>query len=85
MVERGHPLGVPLGQIVVDGHQMGAVPGERIEIQRQGRHQRLALTGLHFSDLALVQDHATQELDIEMPHRQRPPGGLPAHRKRLRQ
>jgi hypothetical protein len=38
MVQRGHPLGVPLGQIVVDGHQMGAFPGERIEIQRQGRH-----------------------------------------------
>ena len=51
-VDLAHPLGVALGQVVVDGDDVDALAGERVEIDRQGRDQRLAFAGVHFGDLA---------------------------------
>jgi hypothetical protein len=45
---------------------MDALAGERVEIDRQRRDQRLAFAGLHLGDLALVQDHAADQLHVEM-------------------
>ena len=67
LVDLPHPLGVALGQVVVDRHHVHAAAGERVEIDRQGRHQRLAFAGLHLGDAALVQDHAADQLHVEMP------------------
>ena len=57
-VELAHPLGVAFGQIIVDGDDVNAAPAECIEIDRKRGDQRFAFAGLHFGNLALVQNHA---------------------------
>ena len=44
-----------------------------------------ALTGFHLSDLALMQDHATDQLHIEMAHAKHPLTGFAHHSESLRQ
>ena len=65
-VDLAHPLGVAAGEVVVDRHDVHALAGERVEIDRQGRDQGLAFTGPHLGDGALVQHHAADELHVEM-------------------
>ena len=55
---------------------MHAASGQRIEIDRQGRDQRLAFAGLHFGDAAFVQDHAADQLHVEMALAERALGGF---------
>jgi hypothetical protein len=62
-----------------------ALAGQRVEVNGQGRHQGLALARLHLGDLALVQHHAADHLDIVMPQAEGPNGGLAHQRERLRQ
>ena len=45
-----------------------AFAGERIQINRQRRDQRLTFAGLHFGDFAVVQHDAADQLFVEMPH-----------------
>ena len=45
VVERLHPLRVAAGQVVVDGDQVDGVAGERVEEDREGRREGLALAG----------------------------------------
>ena len=61
-----HPFGVAAGQVIVHRHHMHAGAVEGVEIDRQGRHQRLAFAGLHFRDHAPVQHDAAHELHVEM-------------------
>ena len=61
-VDLTHPLRVTLGQIVVDSDDMDALAGQRVQIGRQSGHQRLAFTGLHLSDAALMQHDAAHQL-----------------------
>ena len=84
-VELAHPLGVAFGQVVVDGDDVHAAPAERVQINRQGGDQRLAFTGLHFGDLALVQHHAADQLHIEVAHVQHAAAGLADHGEGLDQ
>ena len=77
MVDLAHPLGVALGQIIVDRDDVDAATCERIEIDRQGRDQRFAFAGLHFGDLALVENHAADQLNVEMTLAERALCGLP--------
>ena len=76
LVDLAHPFGVALGEVVVDGDDVDAAAGERVEIDRQRRDQRLAFAGLHLGDLALVQHHAADELHVEMALAERALGGL---------
>ena len=76
VVDLAHPLGVALGEVVVDGDDMHAAAGERVEIDRQRRDQRLAFAGLHLGDLAFVQDHAADQLHVEMALAERALGRL---------
>ena len=78
-VDAAHPFGVAAGEVVVDGDDVDALALEGVEVDRQGGDQRLAFAGLHLGDLALVQDHAALELDVEVPLAERPLGRL-AHR-----
>jgi hypothetical protein len=78
-----HPLGVALGEIIVDGHHMHAAAAERVEVNGKGRDQRLAFAGLHLGDLAFVQDHAADQLHVEMPLAEGALGGF-AHRRESR-
>ena len=61
-----HPLGLVAGEVVVDGDEVHALAGERVQIGRQGRDEGLALTGLHLGDPAQVQGGAAHELDVEV-------------------
>ena len=45
---------------------MDAFAGQGVEVDRQGRDQGLAFAGLHFRDLAPVQNNAAQHLYVEM-------------------
>ena len=67
-VDAPHPLGVAAGQVVVDGDDVDALAFEGVQVRRQRRHERLAFAGLHFRDLAAMENDAADELDVEMPH-----------------
>ena len=71
-----HPFSVALGEVIVDGDDMDAAAGERVEIDRQRRHQGLAFAGLHLGDAAFVQHHAADQLDVEMALAERALAGL---------
>jgi hypothetical protein len=75
-VDPSHPLGVAPGEIVVDGDDVDALAGQRIEIDRKRGDQRLAFAGLHLGDIAFVQHHAADQLHIEMPLAERALGRL---------
>jgi hypothetical protein len=57
-----HPVPVALGQVVVDRDDVDAPSGQRIQRRGQRRDERLALPGGHLRDLAVVQDHAADQL-----------------------
>ena len=68
LVDAAHPFGVARGEIVVDGDDMDALAGQRVEIDRQRGDQRLALAGAHFGDAAIIEHHAADQLHVERPH-----------------
>ena len=76
LVDLAHPFGVALGEVIVDGDDVDAAAGERVEIDRQRRDQRLAFAGLHLGDPAFVQHHAADQLDVEMALAERALAGL---------
>ena len=75
-VDLAHPGGVAPGEIVIDGDDVDALAGQRVEIDRQGCDQRLAFAGLHLGDIAFVQHHAADQLHVEMALPERPLGRL---------
>ena len=75
-IDPAHPLGVALGEIVVDGDDMHALAGERVQIDRERGDERLAFAGAHLGDAAFVQHHAADELHVEMALAQRALGRL---------
>ena len=60
---------------------MNAFGGQGIEIGREGCDKGFSLTGLHLCNLTLVQDHAANHLDIEMPLAKRSLGRFAHQRK----
>ena len=76
-VHPAHPLGVTLGQVVVDRDDVHAVAGQRVEVGREHPGQGLALTGLHLGDVAQVQRRGAHQLDVEGPLPKGPLGRLP--------
>ena len=83
MIELAHPLRVAFGQVVVDRDQMGSLAFQGVQINRQRGHEGLPFTRLHFRNAALVQDHAADQLHVEVPHVQLPAGHFPADGKGL--
>ncbi len=84
-VDLAHPLGVARGEVVVDGDDVHAAAGQRVQVGRQGRDERLAFAGLHLGDLALVEHHAADELDVVVALAERALGRLAHRRERLGQ
>ncbi len=84
-VDLAHPFGVTACEVVIDGHDMHTLAGERVQVGRERGHQGLTLAGTHLGDLAVVQHHAADQLHIEMAHVQRAPGGLAHHGEGLMQ
>ena len=76
-IQRTHPLGVTLSQIVVDSHHVYTLVCQSIQEYWQGSHQCLTFTRSHLGNRATLlfvvlhsamQHHATNELDIVMHH-----------------
>ena len=84
-VDLAHPLGVTLGQVVVDGDDVDAAARQSVQIGGEGGHQRLALTGLHLGDAALVEYDAAHQLDPVGTQAQHAVRGLPDGGEGLRQ
>ena len=84
-VDLAHPLGVAAGQVVVDRDDVDALAFERVEIGGERRDERLALARLHLGDLALVEDGAADQLDVEVPHVQHAAAGFADDGERLGQ
>jgi hypothetical protein len=76
LVDRPHPLGVALGEVVVHGHELDVHAGERVQVERERGDERLSLAGLHLGDAALVEHHPADQLDVEVAHAQRAFGRL---------
>ena len=66
------PLGVALGEVVVDGDEVDVPARQRVQVQGHRRDERLALTGLHLADVALVERDSAHQLDVEEPDAHRP-------------
>jgi hypothetical protein len=58
-----------------------ALAGQRVEVNAQGCHQGLAFTGAHFGDLAFVQGHAADQLNVEVAHTHDALAGFAGDRK----
>ena len=84
-VDLAHPLTVAAGEVVVDGDDVHALAGERVEVGRQNGDEGLALAGLHLRDAALMQHDAADDLHAERLHAEHAPRGLARRGKRLRQ
>jgi hypothetical protein len=84
VVDGTHPLRVAPGEVVVDGHDVDAAAGERVEHGGERRDERLALAGLHLGDLSLVEHDAAHDLDVVLAHPQGPLHRLAAHREDFR-
>ena len=67
-IERSHPFRVTLCEVVIDRDHVDALSGKRIEEYRQGGHEGLAFSRRHFGDLALVEDDASNQLNVIMDH-----------------
>ncbi len=85
LVDLPHPLRVAAREVVVDRDDVHAAAGKGIEVRGQGRDQRLAFAGAHLRDLAVVQDHAADELHVEVTHVEHAPRRFANHGERLRQ
>ena len=46
---------------------MDASTLERVQVEREARDERLSFAGLHLGDVALVEDDAAHQLDVEHP------------------
>ncbi len=66
-IDLTHPVGVALGQVVVDRDQVHATARERVQVRGEGRDEGLALTGLHLRDPAEVQGGTAHDLHVEVP------------------
>jgi hypothetical protein len=65
-VDLAHPFAIALGEVIVDGDDMHAFARERIQIDGQGGDESLAFAGFHLGDVAAMQDHAADELHVEV-------------------
>ena len=80
-----HPLGVAAGQVIIHRDHMNPAPRQGVEVGGQGGHEGLAFTGLHLGNLAVVQHHAANQLDIKVAHAKHPLASLADHRESLGQ
>ena len=81
IVNLAHPFCVASGEVIVDRDDMHALSLKGIEIDGKGGDQRLSFAGFHLGDFALVQNHAADQLHIEMTLAKRPLGRLTNRRK----
>ena len=66
LVDGAHPLRVAAGQVVVHRDQVDLLAGDRVQRNGERGGERLALARLHLGDVAVVEDHSADQLDVEM-------------------
>ena len=84
-VDPAHPLGVAARQVIVDRDEVDALAAETVEVDRQGRDQRLALARLHLGDPTEVERRPTHHLHVVVALADHPVGGLTGDGKCLDQ
>ena len=85
VVQHAHFGRVAFGQVVIHGHNVHALVGDRVQIHRQRGHQGFTFTGTHLGDFALVQHHTADQLYVKMTHAERALRRFAHHGKSLRQ
>jgi hypothetical protein len=80
-IDAAHPFSVATGEVVVHRDHVHAFARQRVEVGGQRGHQGLAFAGAHLGDLAVVQHHAANELDIEVAHAMNPLASFAYHRE----
>src|SRR5262245_41912876 len=76
LVDGLRPLGVTLGEVVVDRDEVDTPACEPVEVERLHGDEGLALARLHLCDVALVEDDAAHQLDVEEADADRAPERL---------
>ena len=77
-----HPIGVAFGEVIVDRDNVDAFAGQSIQINGQGGDERFTFAGLHLGDVALMENHAANKLDVEVALAEGPLRGFANCRKR---
>ena len=67
-VERPHPFGVTLGEVVVDGNHVHPFSGEGIKENGERGDKCLTLASGHLGNLAFVEHNAAEELHVVVDH-----------------
>ncbi len=75
-VDATHELRLIGGQVVVDGHNMDALAGDRVQVGGQGCHEGLTFTGLHLRDVAQMKGSAAHDLHVVVALAERAHRGL---------
>ena len=75
-VDAPHEVGLVLGEVVVDGHDVDALAGQGPQVRGHRGHEGLALTGLHLGDVAAVEGRPAHDLDVVGAHAQDAVGRL---------
>ena len=65
---RPHPAGVAQCKVVVDRDQLAVPAGQRVQVQRQRRHQGFAFAGGHLRDVAAMKRDSAHQLNVEGNH-----------------
>ncbi len=83
LIDAAHPFGVAACEVIVDRDDVNAPAGQRVQIDRERRDERLSFASFHFGDAAPMQHHTAQELHVVMALAERALGGFPDGRKGL--
>ena len=67
-IQRSHPLGVTLGEVVVHRNHVHSLACEGVEEYREGGHEGLSFTCRHLGNLSLVQGYASDKLHVVVHH-----------------
>ena len=67
VIDLSHPDRVAAGEIFVHGHDMHALAGQCVQICGCHCGERLSFARHHFSDRALMDDHAADKLSVIWP------------------
>ena len=67
-IQRAHPLGVSLGQVVVHCYHVHAFACQGVEEYREGCHKGLSFSGGHLRNLSLVEDDTSDKLHVIVHH-----------------
>ena len=80
-----HPFALKACQIIVDGNDMHALAGQRVQIAGERGDERFAFACSHFGDTALMQHDTAEHLHMKMTLAKHAAHGLAHDGKRLGQ